>query len=98
VRVGLRPCDIHVVGKHANGSGMRGRVVLAERLGRNIELTIDLSGTQLIVLTSGREGVEEGEDVVMTVADADVHVFGTGEGDTPRLGPVDRESTLEAAQ
>jgi multiple sugar transport system ATP-binding protein len=98
VRVGLRPCDIHVVGQHANGSGMRGRVVLAERLGRNIELTVDLRGTQLIVLTSGREGVAEGEQVVMTVADTDVHVFGAGEGDTPRLGPVDSESTLEAAQ
>ena len=77
---------------------MRGRVVLAERLGRNIELTVDLSGTQLIVLTSGREGVAEGQQVVMTVAETDVHVFGAGEGDTPRLGPVDSESTLEAAQ
>jgi hypothetical protein len=74
---------------------MRGRVVLAERLGRNIELTVDLSGAQLIVLTSGREGVVEGENVVMTVADTDVHVFAAGEGDTPRL---DRESALEAAQ
>jgi multiple sugar transport system ATP-binding protein len=95
VRVGLRPCDIRVVGKHSNGSGMRGRVVLAERLGRNVELTVDLNGTQLIVLASGREGVEEGAHVVMTVADADVHVFAAGDGDTPRL---DRESTLEAAQ
>ena len=98
VRVGLRPCDIHVVGKHSNGSGMQGRVVLAERLGRNIELTVDLSGSQLIVLTSGREGVAEGEHVVMTIADSDVHVFGAGDGDTPRLGPVARESTVEAAQ
>ena len=36
------------------GRRMRGRVVLAERLGRNIELTVDLGGAQLIVLTSGR--------------------------------------------
>jgi multiple sugar transport system ATP-binding protein len=95
VRVGLRPCDLHVVGKHANGSGMQGRVVLAERLGRNIELTVDLNGAQLIVLTSGREGVGEGERVVLTVATSDIHVFAAGDGDTARL---DRESTLEAAQ
>jgi multiple sugar transport system ATP-binding protein len=50
------------------------------------------------VLTSGREGVEEGTHVVMTVADTDVHVFAAGDGDTPRLGPVDHQSTLEAAQ
>ena len=74
---------------------MQGRVVLAERLGRNIELTVDLNGAQLIVLTSGREGVEEGERVVLTVATSDVHVFAAGDGDSARL---DRESALEAAQ
>jgi multiple sugar transport system ATP-binding protein len=95
VRVGLRPCDIHVVGADTNGSGMRGRVVLAERLGRNVELTVDVGGAQLIVLASGREGVEEGAQVSMTVADSDIHVFAAGDGDTPRL---DRESALEAAQ
>jgi multiple sugar transport system ATP-binding protein len=95
VRVGLRPCDIHVVGADTNGSGMRGRVVLAERLGRNVELTVEVGGAQLIVLASGREGVEEGAQVVMTVADSDIHVFTAGDGDTPRL---DRESALEAAQ
>jgi multiple sugar transport system ATP-binding protein len=95
VRVGLRPCDVHVVGAHTNGSGMRGRVVLAERLGRNVELTVDVGGAALIVLASGREGVEEGAQVVMTIADSDIHVFAAGEGDTPRL---DRESALEAAQ
>jgi multiple sugar transport system ATP-binding protein len=70
-------------------------VVLAERLGRNVELTVDVGGAQLIVLASGREGVGEGAHIAMTVADSDIHVFAAGEGDTPRL---DRESTLEAAQ
>jgi multiple sugar transport system ATP-binding protein len=94
VRVGLRPCDIHVT----DGEGsLRGRVLLAERLGRNIELTVDIGGTQLIVLTSGRHGVGEGDAVTMTIADADVHVFATGDGDTHRL-TADRDSTLEAAQ
>lgn len=99
VRVGLRPCDVHVVaGPSQDGSAPRltGTVTLAERLGRNIELTVDMGGEQLIVLSSGREGVEEGGHVSMTVAEQDVHVFAAGEGDTRRLG-ADHES-LEAAQ
>jgi multiple sugar transport system ATP-binding protein len=97
VRVGLRPCDIHVVSDPGAG-GFTGQVTLAERLGRNIELTVDVGGAQLIVLASGREGVDEGAEVTMTIADSDVHVFAAGDGDTPRLSEVDRDSTLEAAQ
>jgi multiple sugar transport system ATP-binding protein len=94
VRIGLRPSDIHVT----SGEGsLRGRVLLAERLGRNIELTVDVGGAQLIVLTSGRHGVGEGDDVNMKIADADVHVFAAGDGDTERLS-ADRSSSLEAAQ
>ena len=91
VRVGLRPCDLHV----AESGSLRGTVQLAERLGRNVELTVAIGGEQLIVLASGREGVDEGASVAMTVADADVHVFAAGEGDTPRLGS---DRTLEAAK
>lgn len=94
VRVGLRPCDIHVT--EGEGS-LHGRVILAERLGRDIELTVDVGGAQLIVLTSGRHGVREGDNVTMRIADSDVHVFADGDGDTPRLG-ADRDTTLEAAQ
>jgi ABC-type sugar transport system ATPase subunit len=100
VRVGLRPCDIHVVTDAGQGGAsaarLTGTVTLAERLGRNVELTVDMGGEQLIVLSSGREGVAEGGQVSMTVADEDVHVFAAGEGDTPRLGADDK--TLEAAQ
>ena len=53
VRVGLRPCDIHVTGD-GGPAGFAGTVVLAERLGRNIELTVDVGGEQVIVLASGR--------------------------------------------
>jgi ABC-type sugar transport system ATPase subunit len=108
VRVGLRPCDIHVVADTGSAARLTGTVTLAERLGRNIELTVDVGGEQLIVLASGREGIAEGGRVSMTVADADIHVFAAlgqersdsgkiaGEGDTPRLGADDK--TLEAAQ
>jgi multiple sugar transport system ATP-binding protein len=95
VRVGLRPCDIHVVGD-STSARLTGTVRLAERLGRNIELTVDVGGKQLIVLASGREGVDEGSRVSMTVADSDVHVFVAGDGDTARLGADD--NSLEAAR
>ncbi len=93
VRVGLRPCDINVAA--TNSSVIHGRVVLAERLGRNVELTVDVAGAQLIVLASGREGVGEGAQVGLTVADVDIHVFAAGEGDTPRLNADD---SLEVAR
>ncbi len=93
VRVGLRPCDVHV--SDVASATIRGRVVLAERLGRNVELTVDVAGSQLIVLTSGREGVGEGAHIGLTVADSDIHVFAAGEGDTPRLNAAD---TLEVAK
>ena len=48
---------------------------LAERLGRNVELTVDVGGAELIVLASGREGHDEGMEVNLHVADSDVHVF-----------------------
>jgi multiple sugar transport system ATP-binding protein len=91
VRVGLRPCDIRV----ESAGPMRGSVLLAERLGRNVELTVTVGGEQLIVLASGREGVDEGASIAMAIAESDVHVFAAGEGDTPRLGAAE---ILEAAQ
>lgn len=93
MRVGLRPCDIHVA--DPNSSAMRGRVVLAERLGRNVELTVDVAGAQLIVLASGREGVGEGAHVGLTIADSDIHVFAAGDDDTPRLNA---DNSLEVAR
>ncbi len=95
VRVGLRPSDIQVGG---SDEAPRGRVILAERLGRNIELTVDIGGTQLVVLAEGRGGVGEGAEVTLTVADADVHLFAIGEGSTPSLRTSGQEPVLEAAQ
>ncbi len=94
VRVGLRPCDLHVTSREGT---LRGRVVLAERLGRNIELTVDVGGAQLIALTSGRHGVGEGDNVTLRIADSDVHVFAAGDGDTRRLG-AGHDKTLASAQ
>ncbi|WP_123023897.1 ABC transporter ATP-binding protein [Mycolicibacterium stellerae] len=96
VRVGLRPCDIHV-GTATGSAHMAGTVTLAERLGRNVELTVKAGGEQVIVLASGREGVDEGTEITMSVADDNVHVFAPGDGDTERLGSA-TDKTLETAQ
>jgi multiple sugar transport system ATP-binding protein len=96
VQVGLRPCDIEIR-DHAATEDIHGRVMLAERLGRNIELTVDVGGAQLIVLASGREGHDEGMQVNLHVAEPDVHVFAPGDVQ-PRLTLADRDSALEAAQ
>ena len=105
VQVGLRPCDIEVRDRAA-AEDIHGRVMLVERLGRNVELTVDVGGAHLIVLASGREGHDEGTEVNLHVAQSDVHVFAIGEGDQPRLTTADGvfpatppgESALEAAQ
>lgn len=96
VRVGLRPCDIHLADADTTDPVIRGRVVLAERLGRNVELTVDVGGAQLIVLAPGRGGVEEGADAALTLSPSDVHVFAVGVGDGARLAHAGRESALEA--
>lgn len=79
VRVGLRPCDLKVLGRGEripdDAMQLHGRVMLAERLGRNVELTIDSCGRQIIALSSGREHFAEGAEVSLTVATRDVHVF-----------------------
>ncbi|GAA3700951.1 ABC transporter ATP-binding protein [Gordonia hankookensis] len=100
VRVGMRPCDFHVRGSQVDTSvdvALSGHVVLAERLGRNIELTVDVAGEQLIALTTGRHGVGEGSDAVMSIARSDVHFFAAGDGDTIRLGNP-YETSVEAAR
>ncbi len=95
VRVGLRPCDLSV--GDGSAEGIRGRVLLAERLGRNVELTVQAGGEQIVVLVSSRSGVGEGSEVTLTVAPDDIHLFAAGSGgeDTARLDAV-RTSSMEA--
>jgi multiple sugar transport system ATP-binding protein len=93
-RIGIRPADISI---HREAAGddstvsLPGKVVLSERLGRNIELTIDMGGTWLIGLARGGSLAEEGAEIVVHVPIWDVHVFraaAAGE-DSPRIGNLD---------
>jgi ABC-type sugar transport system ATPase subunit len=94
VRVGLRPCDLSVAADSST-PGIQGRVLLAERLGRNVELTVQAGGEQIVVLVSSRVGVDEGATVTLTVAPDDVHIFAAGSGHTARLD-AQQASSMEA--
>ena len=61
---------------------MSGRVELAERLGRQIELSVRVGDANLIVLSDGAHPFQEGDAVSLSVPAAKVHVFaGAGNGD-----------------
>ncbi|GAA0806111.1 ABC transporter ATP-binding protein [Spirilliplanes yamanashiensis] len=92
VRLGIRPRDIDRAGpddRPAPGHlAVRGRVHLAERLGRLVELAVHVGDTELIMVASSDHAAEEGDLVDLHVDLADVHVFAAGAPgeDTPRLG------------
>lgn len=64
---------------------LRGKVTLAERLGRSVELSVAVGGDTLIAMTSDQR-VGEGDEVTLAVEWSRVHLFGGPNGDAPRLG------------
>lgn len=94
-RIGIRPVDVDLVpvadaGGSADSVQLTGEVVLAERLGRQIELTVDIGGRWLIALTNASDQAREGARVTVRVPAADVHVFAAADGEehTRRLGSI----------
>jgi multiple sugar transport system ATP-binding protein len=89
VRLGIRPRDLDVLTGPAPADRLvlRGRVTLAERLGRLVELSVDVAGEAVIAVTDDQR-VREGDQVGMAVDWSRVHVFASGEPgvDTARLG------------
>lgn len=106
-RLGIRPIDVEVLGPDAaprpGQVDLPGTVVLAERLGRQIELTVDVGGRWLIALTGGGDLAREQARVTVRVPAAEIHVFAAGaEGEeSARIGSVaaatDRPATQETA-
>ncbi|GAA0943504.1 ABC transporter ATP-binding protein [Pseudonocardia zijingensis] len=88
VQIGLRPRDLEIVDGEppADRLVLRGRVKLAERLGRSVELAVDVAGVQVITVTSDHR-VHEGDDIALAVDWDRVHVF-SAEG--TRLGAARR--------
>ncbi|HEX4247282.1 MAG TPA: ABC transporter ATP-binding protein [Pseudonocardia sp.] len=92
VRLGIRPRDLDVLTgpEPADRLVLRGRVTLAERLGRLVELSVDVAGVQVIAVTDDQR-VREGDRVAMAVDWSRVHVFAASDpeepgADTARLG------------
>lgn len=79
VQVGLRPSEIEVDRGHRDGSDwlrLTGRVVLVERLGRHVELDLEIGeGQRLIVVEDSDHAPQEGAQVVVQIHLANVHVF-----------------------
>jgi ABC-type sugar transport system ATPase subunit len=91
VRLGLRPSELEVDRGHRSSDDwlrVPGRVVLAERLGRQVELDILVGDDHLIVVEDSDHAPAEGEQVTVQVHLPNVHVFAAGgEGEhTARIG------------
>ncbi|GGK91432.1 ABC transporter ATP-binding protein [Mangrovihabitans endophyticus] len=97
VRVGLRPRDLDRAdadpdgGAHRAGAErlhLRGRVHLAERLGRLVELSIEVGDTEIIMVAGSDHAPGEGDVIDMAIDLADVHLFAPGAPgeETARLG------------
>lgn len=93
VRLGMRPGDLHVERQREQSNAAvltaNGRVALAERLGRQIELSIAVGDTNVITLTDGSIPFEEGGQVTLSIPVESVHIFAGSDDptlDTERLG------------
>ncbi|HVX43120.1 MAG TPA: ABC transporter ATP-binding protein [Mycobacteriales bacterium] len=73
-RLGVRPRDVSL---RAVDSGLEwdGRVLLAERLGRLVELTVVVGDTEIVAVVGSDEAPGEGEQVRLWIAPRSVHVF-----------------------
>jgi multiple sugar transport system ATP-binding protein len=76
VLLGIRPRDLEVLAgpEPSDRLVLRGRVTLAERLGRLVELSVDVAGEAVIAVTDDQR-VREGDPVSLAVPWEQVHIF-----------------------
>lgn len=91
VRIGVRPSDLEIGGEARPGAEwmtMHGRVLLAEHLGRMIELSLLVGDAQVIGVAPRDRAPVEGDQVDLHILLEHVHVFAGGDEGaiTPRLG------------
>lgn len=99
LRIGIRPRDIEVLrgGPGDDDLYLSGRVELAERLGRLVEMSVDVGNrTSVIVVTSSDRAAHEGDRVELAVPYDSVHIFDGGPAgtDTARLGSAKTRASL----
>lgn len=93
-RLGLRPGDIHAThgvaaAESAAVLSMSGHVDLAERLGRQIELSVRVGDSDVIVISDGSEQMHEGATATLSIPLSAVHIFEGSEdadADSRRIG------------
>ncbi|GAA0309499.1 ABC transporter ATP-binding protein [Kineococcus aurantiacus] len=96
-RVGIRPRDLQLGAGGPGTLSLRGRVSLAERLGRLMEFSVDVGPAgdpeHVIVVADSDAGAREGDVVDLHLALENVHVFAPGapSEDSVRLGPATHE-------
>jgi multiple sugar transport system ATP-binding protein len=95
VQVGIRPRDLEIVSGDPPTERLvlRGQVALAERLGRLVELSVDVAGVRIITVTSDHR-VHEGDTVTLAADWGRVHVFAA---DGVRLGAARRPESAALA-
>ena len=92
VRLGMRPNEVHVIplGEPIpfGWIGGTGRVRLAERLGRDVELDVEVGSDSIIAIVNGDHAPSEGDTVTVLIHLPNLHVFAGGapQEDTIRLG------------
>lgn len=79
LQMGVRPREIGI-GPGPGRLSLTGRVVLAERLGRQVEVTLAVDGTEIVAVAGSDEAPQEGEEATVGIRPETVHVFaGTGD-------------------
>ena len=84
VRLGIRPRDLEVTRQGRGGDGwlkMSSQIILAERLGRQVGLDVQVGTTQLIVLGSTHFSESEGDAIEVQVPHGDILIFEAGAED-----------------
>ncbi|PRY16859.1 ABC transporter ATP-binding protein [Kineococcus rhizosphaerae] len=96
-RLGIRPRDLQLGAGGAGALSLRGRVSLAERLGRLMEFSVDVGpaggSEHVIVVADSDAGAREGDVVDLHLPLENVHVFAPAAGpeDSVRLGSAVEE-------
>lgn len=99
VLLGMRPgeCKIAGTGAGAFGVTIPGRVLLAERLGRQTELDVETGGPNLISTVAAHLAPREGDAIDVTIDPANIHVFKAADNrdDSTRIGSAAGPDTLQ---
>ncbi len=76
VTFGLRPEDL----KTSEDAVLSGKVTVAEPLGSETLVYVDIDGTEIIATAPGRTPPKAGDEIALSLSGADAHIFDAGSG------------------